>query len=165
MSARPGHLNIPERAFLLRPCSPVCRSASTPFLKLTDAHIVAILKKADGRRPTSFVTSVLMLELVESLRKIKTGEEALTEEQKPILEKDKRAARRIEHKYGRKNLGWDDFDWACLADDCQHFPGLWVPNGKSHSTPRLFFDPQRYFAYSKRRNQIKPAASVIPRYR
>jgi len=49
------------------------------------------------------------------LYKIKTGEEPLTDEQKPILEKAKRAARRIEQKYGRSNLGWDDFEWGMLS--------------------------------------------------
>ncbi len=49
------------------------------------------------------------------LYKIKSGEEPLTKEQKPVLEKAMRAARRIERKYGRKNLGWDDFEWGLLS--------------------------------------------------
>lgn len=49
------------------------------------------------------------------LYRIKTGEEPLTEEQKPVLERAIKAARRIERKYGKKNLGWDDFEWALLS--------------------------------------------------
>jgi len=49
------------------------------------------------------------------LYRIKSGKEPLTKEQKPLLEQAKRAARRIERKYGRKNLGWDDFEWGLLS--------------------------------------------------
>lgn len=49
------------------------------------------------------------------LEKIKSGEEPLTEEQKPILKRAKQAAKKIERKYGRKNLGWDDFEWGLLS--------------------------------------------------
>jgi len=49
------------------------------------------------------------------LHRIKSGEETLTKEQKPILERANKAAKRIERKYGRKNLGWKDFDWGLLS--------------------------------------------------
>lgn len=49
------------------------------------------------------------------LYRIQSGAEPLTEEQKPVLERAKKAARRIERKYGKKNLGWDDFEWGLLS--------------------------------------------------
>jgi hypothetical protein len=49
------------------------------------------------------------------LYEIATGKTPLTKEQIPILETAKKAARRIERKYGRKNLGWDDFEWGLLS--------------------------------------------------
>ena len=44
---------------------------------------------------------------------LRTGKEKLTAGQKPILARAKKAAKRIERQYGRKNLGWDDFEWGC----------------------------------------------------
>lgn len=49
------------------------------------------------------------------LYRIQTGKEPLTEQQEPLLALAKRAARRIERKYGRKDLGWDDFEWGLLS--------------------------------------------------
>jgi hypothetical protein len=49
------------------------------------------------------------------LYRIKTGEEPLTKGQEQIFATARKAARRIERKYGKKNLGWDDFDWGMVS--------------------------------------------------
>ena len=49
------------------------------------------------------------------LEKIKNGEEPLSEAQKPVLRQAMQAAKRLEKKYGRKNLGRDDFEWGLLS--------------------------------------------------
>jgi hypothetical protein len=49
------------------------------------------------------------------LHRLKTRQETLTDTQKPILATARKAARRIERKYGKKNLGWDDFEWGLLS--------------------------------------------------
>jgi hypothetical protein len=49
------------------------------------------------------------------LYRLKTGEEKLSKAQKPVLATARKAARRIERKYGKHNLGWDDFEWGLLS--------------------------------------------------
>ena len=49
------------------------------------------------------------------LHRLKAGEEKLTPERNEILATAKQAAARIEEKFGRKNLGWNDFEWGLLS--------------------------------------------------
>lgn len=58
------------------------------------------------------------------LEKIQGGTVVLTEDQKPLLRQAKAVARSIEKKYGKQNLGWDDFEWGVLSGRMSAL--LWV---------------------------------------
>jgi len=49
------------------------------------------------------------------LYRLKTGKDTLKPEQKTGLATARKKARSIERKYGKKNLGWDDFEWGLLS--------------------------------------------------
>lgn len=49
------------------------------------------------------------------LHRLSTGQEKLQPGQEEILAAATKAARRIERKFGKKNLGWDDFEWGLLS--------------------------------------------------
>jgi hypothetical protein len=46
--------------------------------------------------------------------RIKVGQDILSESQAALFKRAAAPARRIEKKYGRESLGWDDFEWRLL---------------------------------------------------
>ena len=67
------------------------------------------------------------------LYRIKTGASPLTPPEKPLLERAKKAARRIERKYGgKRNLGWDDFEWGMLSGRLSAL--AWVMGAEWHES-------------------------------
>ncbi len=63
------------------------------------------------------------------LEKINNGEELPSDEQRKVLKRARQAAKRIERKYGRKNLGWDDFEWGLLSGRMSALAWVMGPNG------------------------------------
>ncbi|NBB50832.1 hypothetical protein GVN24_21360 [Rhizobium sp. CRIBSB] len=49
------------------------------------------------------------------LIRIELGEELLTPDLQPVMEQANQVAKRIEKKYGKRNLGWNDFEWGLLC--------------------------------------------------
>ncbi len=50
--------------------------------------------------------------------------------QRDVLKRALKAARSVERRYGKKNLGpWDDFEWGMINGKLSHFDGSWETSG------------------------------------
>ena len=49
------------------------------------------------------------------IEKIERGDVVINEGQQAILDKAKLKAKEIEKRFGRDNLGWDDFEWGLIS--------------------------------------------------
>lgn len=49
------------------------------------------------------------------LQRMEQAQKPLPESQMAVIERAKQAAKRIEDKYGKENLGWSDFEWGLLS--------------------------------------------------
>jgi hypothetical protein len=82
------------------------------------AHDVSILMAtvgAAGQARSEFWDKVWWNRHQNWLYRLSRGEDKISSlEERKIFLTARKAAQRIEKKYGKKNLGWDDFEWGMV---------------------------------------------------